>query len=331
MLLAQVGSASGYDAVTVAAKAAKGGSMAHRNGAARWTSLVLAAGLAGLTACGPSKEVQRQLAELQTVSAEKDSLLAQVADDSRLMSELSAEVARVQPANAAGVQEVSGTPDRETMLKNIKDMTARVQSSETRLAESQKRIAALSRESKTQQGKLDELQKMVTDFQTTIDNQKQTISSLTEQVNSLQQQNVQLVAQNQDLTTHTTELTQTVADMTARDNTAYYVVGRKDDLVKQGVITEQGGGRVLFVFGKHGKTIVPSRDLDPSTLTKIDRTETTTIPLPDADKQYRIVSLQDLSALSTPPNDKGRLKGEIRIADPDKFWANSKVLIVVQS
>jgi hypothetical protein len=34
-----------------------------------------------MVGCGPSEEVQRQLAELQAVSAEKDSLLTQVAEN----------------------------------------------------------------------------------------------------------------------------------------------------------------------------------------------------------------------------------------------------------
>ena len=51
-------------------------------------------------ACGPSEEVRQQLAQLTAVSAEKDSLLLQVTDNARVMSEISAELARVKAAPA---------------------------------------------------------------------------------------------------------------------------------------------------------------------------------------------------------------------------------------
>jgi uncharacterized coiled-coil protein SlyX len=279
--------------------------------------------MAGVLACGPSEEVQRQLAELQAVSAEKDSLLTQVADNARLMSEISAEVARVQTAQA-GAQETAGPPDPSAVRESIAGITRRIEESEARLAESQKRIQTLTRENRAGQTKLTELEKTIEDFQATIANQRLTIESLNTQVAELQQQNVQLVTQNTDLTTK-------VEDMTVRDHTVYYVVGTKEELLEKGIIEEQGGSRVLFVFGKRGKTIVPGRNLDMSMFNTIDRTVTTDIPMPVPEAGYTIVTRQDLSALSTTPDEKGRFVGEIRIADPERFWASSKVLIVVQS
>jgi len=53
--------------------------------------------------------------------------------------------------------------------------------------------------------------------------------------------------------------------------------------------------------------------------------------LPASDKEYRIVSRQDLGALETPPDHDGKLPGHaIRIADTARFWANSKYLIIVE-
>ena len=55
------------------------------------------------------------------------------------------------------------------------------------------------------------------------------------------------------------------------------------------------------------------------------------LPLPAADKEYRIVSRQDTSALDTPPDHDGKLTGHaVKIADSAKFWANSKYLIIVE-
>jgi hypothetical protein len=279
-------------------------------------------GLTSLVACGPSEEVKRQLAELQAVSAEKDSLIVQVAENARLMSDISAELARVKAAGTAGAEEVPASSNPQTMLSNIRQLTTRIDESETRLAESQRRLQALTRETRGQQTRLAELQKTIEDFQATIENQKQTIAALTEQVNNLQQENVRLVAQ-------TTELTRTVDDMTERENTVYYAIGTKDELLQRGVVVEQGGSRVLFVFGKRGKVLVPARSPDPSAFTRIHRLQVTTIPLPEG--EYRMVSHHDLSALETQPNQDGEFIGEIRIADPVRFWASGPLLIIVRS
>jgi len=289
------------------------------------TFAIIAASLAGLAACGPSEQVRQQMAELQAVAAEKDSLLIQVAENARLMSEISAEVARVQaPASQAGAQEVAAR-DPEVMRESIRNLTTRIEASEDRLAQSQQRVTVLARETRTQQTRLTELQKAIEDFQATIGNQKLTIESLSEQVEDLQSRNVQLAAQN-------TELASTVDLMAMRENTVYYVVGSKQDLLDKGIIVEEGGSRVLFVLGKKGKTLVPGRDLDLASFNSIDKSEVTSIPLPSPQNQrYTIVTRQDLEALESRPDDDGRFSGELRIADPDRFWAASKVLIVVQS
>jgi len=283
--------------------------------------------LAGLAACGPSKEIQQQLAELQAISAEKDSLVTQVASNTRLMSDISAELARVQvPVSQAGSVESQATADPDAILNNIKTLTARVEDSENRLVESQKRIDALSRSSTTQKTQLANFQKTIDEFRGTIESQKQTIVSLTEQVDYLQQENARLASVN-------VTLADTVSAMTNRENSVWYIVGTRQELLERGIINEEGGSRVLFIFGKRGKTLVPADNIDLSTFNVADQRYLSEIPLPDTTGEYQVVTRQDLSALATPPDEKGRLMGRdaLHIADPSKFWSNDRVLIVVRS
>jgi hypothetical protein len=282
--------------------------------------------LAGLAACGPSQEIQRQLAELTAISAEKDSLVAQVAANTRLMSDIGAELARAQvPVAEAGAQEATGAPNPEAMLSNIRLLTTRVTESEERLVESQRRIEALGRESRTQGTKIAEFQKTIDEFRATIESQKETIASLTNQVTYLQEENTRLASVN-------VALTDTMTAMESRVASVWYVAGTKEELIERGVITEEGGSRVLFVFGKRGKTLVPARELDLSVFNVADQRYLTEIPLPDAAVPYTVVTRQDLTALETPPDEKGRVSGaSIRIADPARFWAGGRVLILVRA
>jgi len=278
--------------------------------------------------CGPSSEVKEQLAQLAALSAEKDSLLAQVSENARLMSEISAELARVQKP-AVGAQEGGAAPaSPEAILASIKDLTARLEQSEARLLESEKRIASLTR----QAGQAVELRRTIANLRSTIENQKETIASLTAQVESLKAENTRLASENQALTEQNVTLTQTVTELTTRENTVYYVIGTKDELKERGLITEEGGSRFPFLFAKTGKALVPARNLDPSLFTAADKRQLLELALPAPDKTYRIVTRQDLSALAEPADEGGRIRGGVlRIADPEKFWANTRFLIIVES
>jgi len=287
-----------------------------------------------LAACGPSSEVREQLAQLEAVTAEKDSLLRQVAENARLMSDIAAELAQVQTPRTATVGGQEPAPvaiTRENLLEDIKQLTTRLEESEKRLAQSEERIRTLTRESQSTQARVAEFRKTIQELQATIENQKQTIAALTEQVNALQEENVRLTAENTQLALEKSALEQTVSEMEERESTVYYVVGTKDELIQRGLVTEEGGSRVLFVFGKRGKTLVPSRILDLTQFTAVDKRVWTDFPLPRPDKEYRIITRQDLSALAEPADEEGKIRGALRIANPDRFWAHHKYLILVES
>lgn len=287
-----------------------------------------------LAACGPSSEVQQQLAQLEAVSAEKDSLLLQVAENARLMSDIAAEIARVQTPRTATVGGQEPTPvaiTRENLLQNIQQLTTRLEESEKRLAESEQRIQTLTRDAQGTQSRIAEFRRTIQGLQSTIENQKQTIATLTEQVNALQEENVRLAAENTQLVLEKSSLEQTLSEIEERESTVYYVIGTKDELIERGLVTEEGGSRVLFIFGKRGKTLVPSRVLDLTQFTAVDKRVWTDFPLPLPDKEYRIITRQDLSALAEPADENGAIRGALRIADPDRFWAHQKYLILVEN
>jgi hypothetical protein len=283
-----------------------------------------AAGLVVLAAaaCGPDEEIQRQLAELQVVSAQKDSLIMEVTDNAQLMSEISAEVARVQsPTATVGGREAASR--RDQLLVDIRSLTSRIEESETRLQESQARIDRLGRDRAGLSSQVAQVREAMTAFEQTVAHQRTTIVALEAQVANLQEQNVVLAAEK-------AALEDTVVTMITEAVTVYYTVGSKDELVEHGLVTEEGGSRVLFVFGKRGKTLVPARGLNPADFTAIDMRDMREIYLPEADAGYVIVTHQDLSALETPPDEEGRIFGSIRISDPERFWVGNPFLIVVR-
>ena len=115
-------------------------------------------------------------------------------------------------------------------------------------------------------------------------------------------------------------LADSLARITSRVNTAWYVVGSRDQLVKAGVLTEEGG-----VLG-FGKSLAPSRAMRVNVFTRIDRLRDTVIALPEA-KQYRIMSRHDPGLVSVTVDRS--VGGTMLIKDPEHFWSASAWLIIV--
>ncbi len=291
-----------------------------------WLPMMLVA-VAGCETQG-TRAMRQELTQLQTVSAEKDSLLQEVMANTKLMSDISAELAKVQDRSKGPAMRLSGESPiaayRDSLLERIKDVTARVNDSESRLRTAQRRIRALTADSDSLKAQIIRYDSLIADFQTVIDNQRTTIATLTEQVDALQSENVQLTIRN-------VALTDTVSTLKTKDKTAYYVIGTKKDLLERGLIRKEGGARFLFIFGKRGETLVPAHDLDASEFTRIDMWTTTEIQLPRDDKAYKIVSRQNVESLELAPADDGKVRGSIKIASPDGFWLPSKFLIIVES
>ena len=170
------------------------------------TKHLMAALLVTATACGPSADTQRRLAELETAAAQKDSLLQEVAVSSRLLSDISMELSKVQVRGRA-LRVSAETPmlaQRDTMMQKLHYVVARVDETERRLNESQRRIRGLTQMSDSLRATLDST---VTNLQAVLENQRANIASLTEQVGTLQTENA--------------ALKDTVNTVTERENAVY--------------------------------------------------------------------------------------------------------------
>lgn len=294
----------------------------------------LLAAVATIAACDRSKpELEKTLVQVQQISAEKDSLLRDVMATTQFIADANAELSKVRSTASgkpkvavAGENEGKPSPNQQRLqlLARIKGVTERLNEAESRLVASRKRVAMLDTGNAALKTQLAAYDSTMTSFKAIIDNQKAQVLDLTAQINALKAQNVQLQAQNVALTTDKTNLTDERDRLTTESNTVYYVIGTKDDLLKRKIIVQTGG--MLGI----GKVQVPAVDLNAADFTSIDKTKTASIPLPNPAKAYRIVTRQDVVALETQPDGKGRIRDAIKIKDPTSFWAASKYLIVIE-
>lgn len=285
-------------------------------------ALLAAVGCKDKAAIARGDTLQTQLTDQQKLSAQlasqKDSLTRVVLDADAFIGQMDSAISTVKgmprdkrkPSDPLADQ----VQARKDMQERVKALVARAKQTASQLAEVQKKQAeaesanaTLREQNAAQAAKIEEDAQLVADLGATIERQRQEINVLGVRIDSL----------GAELKTVGTRLYK-----------AYYVIGSEKELIDKGVVTKEGGANLLIA--RPGKTLVPSRVLNPDVFTPIDQREVHMIPVPDSLARYRIVSRQSLDAADVPWRDATSFKGNLRIAKPDEFWAPSKFLILVR-
>lgn len=273
-----------------------------------------------------SQYFRTQVEQMTTVAAAKDSLVRDLAETTRLLSDINTEILKVSTTRKPVEPVVGGeglaTNERAMVLKRVQDLTVRLKGNESRLAASQKRLKQLTSESDSLKSTLGDLQATIDGLQATLESQRSTIATLEADLTGTKQQVVTLSEEK-------AVLTDTLSAVTTRENTVYYVIGTRKELKDKGIITEEGGTRFL-IFTRTGEVIKPGANLDPAAFTSVDRRSLTEIKLPDPTKEYQLVTMQNIAYSNIPLDAKGRVKGSLQISSPERFWGQARYLILVE-
>jgi chromosome segregation ATPase len=286
---------------------------------------------ATVTACDRSKaELEQRVLELQTVSAQKDSLIQEVMSTTQFVGDLTADLAAVKALNAgrpvaaqaADLEGKSPAEVRATVRERVRELASRLDQSEARLSQSRARVQSLSSSNAEMQRQLAAYDSTITSLRVVIEGQKIEISALSEQVLGLQQANVELAQRGDELTQEKVQLEEAVATMTVESNKVYYVIGTSKELTEKGIIAKRGG------FLGMGGTYTPGRALEEDDFIEIDRMRDSIITFPDSDKVYQVVSVQDTRYLEVQPDKDNKIRAGLKIASPEMFWGPSRFLIL---
>ena len=286
--------------------------------------------------------LQRQMVLFERISAEKDTLLREVRD-AHIVIEAVAEQLRhmdgspaqfesmdstamamggrdsiVAAAGEVGVDPAGEIPAgpgtyRDAMLRKLENVRRHLADVEDSSRVRGERLLEAAKDN-------DRLRSEVEEHLRTIEGQKDLIATYLIRIAELETQVTALTDSTRKLTEANEILADSLARITSRANTAWYVVGSRDQLVRAGVLSEEGG---LLGFGK---TLAPSRAMARNLFTRIDRLRDTVIALPGA-KQYRILSRHDPGLVSVTVDRS--LGGTLLIKDPERFWSASGWLIIV--
>jgi hypothetical protein len=283
-----------------------------------------------LAAC--DNKTKEQLSTLQVAdSVRRDSLLAiknellnDVLVSTQFVTDINNELSQARSLSAkmkaegtrSGSEGEQLREDRVVILGRIRELVARLDSTEKRLASTRARAQRLAASDSTLARQVAMYEQTITGLKETVERQRAEYEAI------IAGKDVEIAG----LTKEKESLTGTVGELTTEKNTVYVVAGTKEELVKKGVLVSEGGRRFLILGSR---PVQLARSLDPAAFQKLDRTKETHIALPPGN--YTILTRQDTAAAKPDARVKGKISGGLEIQEPERYWAASKFLVLMKS
>ncbi|MBA2291706.1 MAG: hypothetical protein H0W15_04535 [Gemmatimonadales bacterium] len=293
-------------------------------------AILTLAAIATIGGCVSQKKYDEMVIEQSRVSEQKDSLVSDVLAATQLVTEINADLARVQGLGvspvSSGDRPLAGkAEERAAMLGKIREVIARLDAAEKQVEDQRKRIGTVTAERRKLASQLESFQRTIEDLRSTAQQQEALITEQRVQIQTLSSRVDTLARATDSLTIARAAVLDTLTHVVDEANTVYYAVGTKDELIKRGLVVSEGSK--FLVFG--GKSLQPARDLRPELFQRLDRRIDTVLTVPEPTREYRIVTRQSPQLLGSTVLPNGKIKGNLRISSP-AFWDSGKYLIVVR-
>ena len=265
--------------------------------------------------------------ELTESNRQKDSLMSVVNErDSFINDFISSfnDVERNLDSVAVRQHIIAVNSDKAGELKPTQKarINAEIASINNLMDQNRKKIAELNQKIKKSSGRNVQLEKMIATLKDQLAKKDIELTDLNTKLNSLNAQVATLETAVDTLLAVNGAQSQTIAEETMALHTAYFVVGKSNDLQDANIIDKKGG---LLGIGRTSKL---SQDFDNSKFTRIDYTQTNSITI---NSDMKIVTSHPSNSYTLEKDMKDKdLVRNIIITNPELFWSASKYLVVIK-
>lgn len=214
---------------------------------------------------------------------------------------------------------------KKMLVDDIKLMNEMLAASSTKIEELDKKLKNSGFEIKSFRNKIAQLTKSIEEQDSSIQELRAEIEQRDYKISEM---GTQLATLQTDIAVKEDSLlskSQAIADKSQiivekenEINKAYVAVGTHDQLVKHGVLTEEGG------FLGIGKNVVIRDDLNQNYFTKLDIRNTNQFPI----NSKRVKLISEHPANSYTLVEQGDKIAYLEIENPDEFWKLTKYVIV---
>ena len=271
-----------------------------------------------VSGCGQS-ELENRNKELQKQLEAKDQYIEEVTSaineiHNQLESTWAMENKVLQQSSAReGAKPPTHLQVKQQILSRISDI-------DSILAANRKKLSNLQARLKNAAVQYAGLQKMVEDLKATLEEREKTLTDLQARVKSLESEIGEktrvIAAREATIEDQSDQL----KERTRQLNAVYCVVGKKDDLKKQGIIADEGG----VLWGLLGTTTVLAGNFNADLFTKMDRTKEFQVDVPG--KIAEVIPKRDAGSYSMEETSGGHTI--LKIIKPDQFWKVNRLVIV---
>jgi myosin heavy subunit len=271
-----------------------------------------------LTSCA-----RREKQEIARLTAERDSILTvnyekdqTIIDFLSAISEIQENLARITEKENALT--VSASSQHEMVRTSREIIRSQINEIRQMMEESKKKVNELTAMLKSSHMKLENFEKMIRSLNDQLAQKDIQIGQLERKVKELTITVVGLDSTLREAEMQNAEKSRIIEEQANRLHTAYVAVGTYSDLKNKKIVTRKGG---LLGIGRTLHVIPGAR----SAFDKIDIRTTTTIPVKA--REIQIVTPHPADSYKVEHN--GNRASEIVITDAEKFWSESRQLIVV--
>jgi len=262
------------------------------------------------------QSTQLELQQVRTHTADRDQLYSEVVDAARFVSDIQLELSKVRslkPKKLSPSELERPTRSRAELLGDVKQVLSHLDSVEQRLT----RFEGKARMTDSIRAQLVSLEKTIASLRAAAIDQQQQVENISAQLATTTRERDDIAGQ--------------VVTMKDSANLVYMVARPLPDLLKSGILVEEGGRKgFLGLGGKKGQTLVPGRNLQESDFTKLNMSQDSMLIL-EPGHSYKIASRHNGALLSPGPNPNGVLPSRMRIIDPARFWSTSRFLILIDN
>ena len=266
--------------------------------------------------------------ELATSNRERDSLIGLANEREESINEFIAAFNEVERNldSVSAKQQIIYTSSSKTG-NELKDQKSKINEEITSInnlmKENTEKIAELTRKLKNSASRNRHLAETITILNNQLAEKNTELSSLNERLYALNVEVSKLEISVDTLTAQNYANSKLIAEGTKALHTAYYVIGKTKELEEAKLIDRKGG---LLGIGKTSKL---SENFDASKFTRIDYTQTGSIPINSDGVKIITTHPADSYTLDKDAENKRVVKNLV-ITDPEKFWSASKYLVIVK-
>ncbi len=275
-------------------------------------TIILCAAIVNVS-CGDSKEKNVNLLA-DSLAGDNSNLKGQLTEKEQALQEFVGAFNEIQ-TNLNEIKEKEKIVNASASSGDVKSKEEQIkqdiQSIYDLMTKNKSRISSLNKKLKNANTKIQGLEQMIANLEAQLNEKDVQINDLK---NKIEQLNIEL----SNITVNYENLTTENQVKTEKLNLAYYVIGTGKELKQKGITEKEGG------FIGLGKMTEIKKDFNKDYFTKVDITQTNTIP----------IGAKKIKILSTHPSSSYKLIGEkpvekLEIINAEDFWSVSKYLVIV--